>query len=398
MDRDTKTYLLLIVLPAMLITVAGLFLLVFGGRGLASEMRRAGKDEQFERYVRNLKSRLATRARAYPKDGDADLVWTKESAASNTNFSERAKYGWFNGTNGSIVGWARLDDGTIIGCYERPFRYVDSWNLHLLGIGFVMVLLLFFTLFAGGWHLVRTGRKVREDLELKNSFLDLISHELNTPLGSIVPLSSALASGAIKDEEHRAVALETMKRESSRMARMIGELLTVVRLRNGKFTFARERFNLCDVVENAVNLLRCRYQDCVIRVSCGTPINVIADPDKVEQVAINLVENACRYAGGGLIEVQCRVADGGMAALDVMDSGAEIPREKRERLFERFYQQSDGRGGETSGLGLGLSIVSGFIKGMGGRVRVDGRSGGGNVFTVEIPVARDSKKGDRTDD
>lgn len=386
MDRDTRTYLLLIGLPAILITAAGLSLLLFGGRGLASEVRRSGLDEQFERYERNMRQRLATRARAYARDGGADHVWTKDAAASNTNFSDRVKYGWFLGTNGVVIGWTRLDDGTVIGYDEKPFRHMDSPVLYLLGIGFVMVLLLFFTLFAGGWHLAWTARRVREDLEIKNSFLDLISHELNTPLGSIVPLSSALADGTIKDERRRAVALDTLKRESSRMARMIGELLTVVRLRNGKFTFARESVDLREVAENAAQLLRCRYPDCVINVRQGTPIRVVADCDKVEQVAINLIENACRYAGGGTIEVQCRDCGDGMAALDVMDRGEGIPRDRRERLFERFYQQGTERGGETYGLGLGLSIVSGFVKGMGGRVGVADRDGGGSVFTVTLPV------------
>ena len=171
MDRDTRTYLLLIGLPAILITAAGLLLLLFGGRGLASEMRRSGYDEQFGRYERNMRQRLATRARAYVKDGGADHVWAKDASASNTNFSDRVKYGWFAGTNGAVIGWTRLGDGTVIGYDEKPFRYEDSPELYLLGIGFVMVLLLFFTLFAGGWRLAWTARRVREDLEVKNSFL-----------------------------------------------------------------------------------------------------------------------------------------------------------------------------------------------------------------------------------
>lgn len=395
MDRDTRTYLLLIGLPAILITAAGLLLLLFGGRGLASEMRRSGYDEQFGRYERNMRQRLATRARAYVKDGGADHVWAKDASASNTNFSDRVKYGWFAGTNGAVIGWTRLEDGTIIGYDEKPFRYEDSPELYLLGIGFVMVLLLFFTLFAGGWRLAWTARRVREDLEVKNSFLDLISHELNTPLGSIVPLSSALADGTIKDERRRAIALDTLKRESSRMARMIGELLTVVRLRNGKFTFARESVDLRDVAESAARLLRCRYPDCVINVRQGAPVRAVADCDKVEQVAINLIENACRYAGGGLIEVQCRDCGDGMAAIDVMDRGEGVPRDRRERLFERFYQHDAERGGETCGLGLGLSIVAGFVKGMGGRVGVADRDGGGSVFTVALPAAASGKDGGR---
>ncbi len=393
MDRDMRTYLLLIVLPAILITAAGLCLLVFGGRGLAAEVRRSGMEEQVERYERNMRQRLQTRARAYARDGGADYVWTKGEAAASSNFSDRVKYGWFHGTNGTVVGWTRLDDGTVIGYDERPFRSEDSLMLYGLGIGFVIVLLMFFTLFAGGWRLAMDARRVREDLEVKNSFLDLISHELNTPLGSIVPLSSALAEGRIRDVRRRAVALETLRRESSRMARMIGELLTVVRLRNGKFTFLRETVGLRAVAESAACLLRCRYPDCVISVLPGDEVKAVADCDKLEQVAINLLENACRHAGGAPIEVRCRRCGGGTVALDVMDRGEGIPPECRGRLFDRFYQRGAEGGGDGVGLGLGLSIVSGFARGMGGSVRVADRSGGGSVFTVTLnaPSARDDR-------
>lgn len=384
MDKDIRTYILFIGLPAALITAAGLSLLVFGASGLASEMRSAERDVQFDRYERNLKARLATKARAYGRDGEAaDHVWSREAAAGDTNFSERVKYGWFRRADGAaVVGWVRLDDGTVIGYDTAPFRYEDNWTLYLFGTGVALILLLFFVLFAGGGRLVWSARKARRDLEVKDSFLDMISHELNTPLGSIVPLSSALASGVIKDPERRAAALATVKSESARMARMIGELLTAVRLRNGKISFARDRFDVREAVEAAVALVRERYRDCAIAVESGDSVFAVADRDKVEQVAINLIENACRYAGEKPIEVSCREC-GGSAVIEVMDRGVPIPRERMGRLFERFYQDGTHEGRE--GLGLGLSIVSGFVRGMGGGVRAVPRSGGGNAFTVTLP-------------
>jgi len=384
MDRDIRTYFLFIGLSAVLITAAGLLLLVFGSSGLTDEMRRARREVQFERYETNLKLRMATRVRAYEKDGKADYRWDKGLAPIGTNVSLRFKYGWIPSTNGTVIGWARLGDGSVIGYNERGFVYQDRWGLYLFGLGAVLVVLFCIILFSNSWRLVGTARRAREDLEVKESFLDMASHELNTPLASIVPLAAALAEGGIKEARHQAEALETVRRESVRMARMIDELLTMVRLRNGKLTFARVPVELGEVVASAVGLVRRRYPDCALSVSGESPVRACADRDKVEQIVINLLENACKYAGEATIEVAFRSSADGQVEVVVADRGPGLPPGPRERLFERFYQGKE----ETApqrGLGLGLAIVAGFVRGMGGTVVALDRAGGGSVFKVTLP-------------
>ena len=384
MDRDIRTYFLFIGLSAVLLTAAGLLLLVFGTSGLTDEMRRARREVQFEHYESNLKARLLTRVRAYEKDGKADYRWDKGLAPIGTNVSPYVKYGWIPSTNGTVIGWARLGDGSVIGYNERGFVYQDRLKHYLFGLGAVVMILIFILLFSNSWRLVGTARRAREDLEIKETFLDVVSHELNTPLASLVPLTSALAEGGIKEARHQAEALETVRRESMRMARMIDELLTMVRLRNGKLTFARAPFELGEGVASAVGLMRRRYPDCALAVSGKSPVIACADRDKVEQIVINLVENACKYAGEATIEVTFRSVADGQAAVMVADRGPGLPPGSRERLFERFYQGSD----ETAsrrGLGLGLAIVAGFVRGMGGTVVAMDRAGGGSVFKVTLP-------------
>jgi len=384
MDRDIRTYFLFIGLSAVLITAAGLLLLVFGSSGLTDEMRRARREVQFERYEANLKARLLTRVRAYEKDGKADYRWDKGLAPIGTNVSPYVKYGWIPSTNGTVIGWARLGDGSVIGYNERGFVYQDRLTHYLFGLGAVVMILVFIILFSNSWRLVSTARRAREDLEVKETFLDMVSHELNTPLASIVPLASALAEGGIKEARHQAEALETVRRESMRMARMIDELLTMVRLRNGKLTFARAPFELGEVLASAVGLMRRRYPDCALSVSGESPVIACADRDKVEQVIINLVENARKYAGEATIEVSYRSGAEGRVEVSVADRGPGLPSGPRDRLFERFYQGSD----ETAprrGLGLGLAIVAGFVRGMGGTVEARNRAGGGSVFKVTLP-------------
>ena len=384
MDRDIRTYFLFIGLSAVLITAAGLLLLVFGTRGMTEEMKRTRHEVQFERYDSNLRSRLLRRVKAYAKDGKADYRWDKGLAPIGTNASPRVKYGWFPSTNGTVIDWARLGDGSVIGYNVPPFKYRDNLTLYLFGLSAVLVILFCIILFSNSWRLVNTARRAREDLEVKETFLDMVSHELNTPLASIVPLASALAEGSIKEKRHQAEALETVRRESVRMARMIEELLTMVRLRNGKLTFARAPFELGEVVTSAVGLMRRRYPDCALSVSGESPVRACADRDKVEQVVINLVENACKYAGDETIEVSFHPAADGQVEVTVMDRGPGLPPGPREKLFERFYQGTD----ETAplrGLGLGLAIVAGFVRGMGGAVEALDRAGGGSVFRVTLP-------------
>ena len=112
----------------------------------------------------------------------------------------------------------------------------------------------------------------------------------------------------------------------------------------------------------------------------------MADRDKTEQVVINLIENACRYAGDETIEVGYQADGRRRVQITVADRGAGIPETERSRLFERFYQMApDDPENGGCGLGLGLNIVAGSVRGMGGMVAVSERPGGGSVFTVELP-------------
>ena len=380
MNRDFKLYLMFIVLPAILLTAAGLLTLMFGVGGLAAEMGpRRSEAESRIAYSKRIRNAMAGKAKRFRNGGEADYVWSEDTVPWGTNMARRTKYGYFAGENGASIGWARLDDGRVIGYDMAPFRYEDRRSLYVIGT--VMVAMLFFVLAAGGWMLVRSAIRSRRELEMKDSFLDLVSHELNTPLGSIVPLSTALVADGIRDERRRREALNTISRESARMARMIEELLTAVRIRNGRIAYAKERFDLREAVQSAAGLVRTRYPDCAIRVDDGAPAMALADRDRTEQVAINLIENACRHAGGDEVEVACEAA-GNTVRMEVRDRGEGVTDEQRRHVFERFYQADPE---SEQGLGLGLNIVAGFVKGMGGAVSVAARDGGGSVFAVELP-------------
>lgn len=390
MDREIRTYFLFIGLPAVLITAAGLFALVFGVSGIAKEIEASGEGRQRDRFERNVKNRMATKLKSYRKDGAADYLWSVDSLPWGTNVPPRTKYGVFVSTDGAAIGWAKVDGETVIGYRVPPFKPGSRTTLYLFAVGAAMVALLFFALAAGGMLLARAARRAREDLEVKNSFLDVVSHELNTPLGSIVPLSSALANGGIKDESRRRAAISVISHESARMARMVSELLTVVRLRNGKLNFAREKFDLRKIAERAASLVRVRYPGRAVATGAGEAVFAVADADKTEQVIANLLDNACRHAGEDAVSVSCSRTADGFACVEVSDRGPGVPEDARRRIFERFYQADPEPAG--AGLGLGLNIVSGFVGGMGGTVEVRPRSGGGSVFSVKLPGGGETER------
>jgi two-component system sensor histidine kinase RpfC len=176
------------------------------------------------------------------------------------------------------------------------------------------------------------------------------------------------------------------------MARMIAELLTVVRLKNGKLSFERRRVELREVMEHAVSLVRVRHPDCVIKMPGVASVCALADADKTEQVIVNLVENACRHAGEDEVEVSCSTGADGLACVEVADRGTGFSEEERQHLFDRFYQTPSGVG--DGGLGLGLNIVAGFVSGMGGTVSVRAREGGGSVFSVKLPLCGEGTEGE----
>ena len=384
MDRDIRIYFLFIVLPAVVITFAGIFTLIFGVSGIAAEMEFSGKASQIERYERRIKDRMATKLKTYKKTGEVDYIWKTKSIPWIANVSTRAKYGLHINEEGKTIGWARVDDHTVIGSDMPSFKEEKSVTLYVFIIGAVMAALLCLVLFTGGVMLFRATKRARDDLEAKDSFLDVVSHELNTPLGSVVPLSSALAGGRIKDSARRQEAIETISRESSRMARMIEELLTVVRLRNGKLAFAKECVDIRETATQAASLVCVRHSDCKIFVEDGDSIYAIADSDKIEQVLVNLIENACKYASDDPIIVSCKIISPETACIEVADRGPGFSEKERKRIFERFYRLT--RDSAESGLGLGLNIVSGFVAGMGGNVSVYPRKGGGSIFRVELPL------------
>lgn len=218
---------------------------------------------------------------------------------------------------------------------------------------------------------------VRRSDELKTVLLRSVSHDLRTPLTSIIAGGSALGSESLSAEE-RGELSEGIVAEGRRLSRLVENLLDLSRLEAGKAEPHRDAVDLADVIEAARRGLG---DPAPIRLSidAGLPL-VEADAAQLERAFANLLENAVRYGGGRPVQVRSR-AVGGNIVVRVVDQGAGIPEGERARLFEPF------RHGEAanSGSGLGLAIARGFIEANGGEIEVESLPGQGTSFVVALP-------------
>lgn len=218
---------------------------------------------------------------------------------------------------------------------------------------------------------------VRRSDELKTMLLRSVSHDLRTPLTSIIAGGSALGSETLTSEE-RAELSEGIVAEGSRLSRLVENLLDMSRLEAGKAEPHRGPVDLADVLEAAQ---QGQGESESIRLSLDAELPMVeADAAQLERAFANLLENAVRYGDGRPVQVRSRVV-GGNIVVRVVDQGPGIPEGEWERLFEPF-QHGDAT---NAGSGLGLAIAKGFVEANGGEIAVESLPGQGTSFVVTLP-------------
>jgi K+-sensing histidine kinase KdpD len=217
---------------------------------------------------------------------------------------------------------------------------------------------------------------------LRNAVLSSVSHDLRTPLAVVMGAVTALIDGddALPKARQREY-LETIANEASRLNRLVRNLLDMTSLEAGAMRARKEWQPLEEVVGVALNRLEEPLQNRPVTVSIPAEASLAPfDASLVEQVLINLVENAIKYtpADAG-IEIGARRVDGGVE-VEVADSGPGVPPGKEEQIFEKFHRAS-----AVGGMGIGLTICRGIIVAHGGRISSENRPSGGASFRFLLP-------------
>jgi two-component system sensor histidine kinase KdpD len=224
---------------------------------------------------------------------------------------------------------------------------------------------------------------------LRGTLLSSISHDLRTPLASIEGAGTALLEvPADAGADDRRELLETIVEESRRMTRMVTNLLDMVRVESGALTMHRAWIPVEEVIGVARLRLDPLLADRAVQVELPTdPLLVFADEILLEQVLVNLLENAVRYTPPRSPIQIAAFTSGPEVIVEVADRGPGVPEGERETVFRKFYRVAPGgrTGGLTAGTGLGLAICRGVISAHGGRIWVEPHEGGGASFRFALP-------------
>lgn len=271
-----------------------------------------------------------------------------------------------------------------------PARGAQSlkWTLGLL------IFVLVVTIGAGSWLIVTDMRRQLAAARQKTDFVSNVSHEFQTPLTSIKMFSELLAEGRIPESEKQQSYLHIIAAEASRLSRMLDQVLDFSRLERGEQKYTRRPCDLVSLARDSVEAYRPQLESGGFELRCHWPetaVEVLAEPDAIAQVLLNLLSNAEKYSKGAKeieLSLESDLNHEGWAEVQVKDRGPGVPRSSEERIFEKFYRADDSLSSGIPGSGLGLTLAREIARAHGGDVLYRSREGGGSCFVLRLPVFR----------
>ena len=239
-------------------------------------------------------------------------------------------------------------------------------------------------------RLMQKNKELKQLDELRSNLVDTVSHEFRTPLTSIKGYTSRLLRQDIEiDKETEIKSLKTIKRQAERLSRMVEDLLVIPDIEGAKLNMNIDKINLAELAELALHSLKSVETD---NIKIDIPENfpqIYADKDRLEQVLINLLENAKKYAKEDSLIHLTAYAKTDVAYIKVENEAPYIPKEKIEQLFDKFARLDDKTTRTTRGAGLGLFIVKGLVEAMSGTIKIHSTQDDKFVVNITMPVAND---------
>ena len=238
-------------------------------------------------------------------------------------------------------------------------------------------------------ELKAANERLKELDRMKDEFVSTVSHELRTPLTSIRAFSEILHGNLDLPRGQRQEFLAITVKETERLTRLINDLLDIAKIESGRMEWHMESHDLRDLVSEAATSVSQLFREHGVTLVQHLPAQAataLVDRDRVQQVIINLLSNACKFCPEQTGRVEARLApiDAGLR-LTVKDNGPGIPPEALDRVFEKFHQVKEGDGGTEKGTGLGLAICRGIVEHHGGRIWAENSPDVGATFVCEVP-------------
>lgn len=235
-------------------------------------------------------------------------------------------------------------------------------------------------------QLKRKNVELKDLNEFRSNLIDTVSHEFRTPLTSIQGYTSRLLRQDIEiDEDTKQKSLRTIKKQSERLSRMVEDLLVVPDIEGAKIRISLEPLWLNKIIESAINLVKIEGRVIVNNTPEDFPL-IMADKDRLEQILVNLLENAVKYSDEESLIVLDSIIENDFAKIYVKNKCEVIPEDKLKRLFEKFTRIDDKTTRTTRGTGLGLFIVKGLVEVMRGEIKLYSNEQNGFVAEIKLPV------------
>jgi signal transduction histidine kinase len=247
-------------------------------------------------------------------------------------------------------------------------------------------------------QLARQNDELLEADRLKDEFVALISHDLRTPLTSIVGYVELVLDEAVepKLDDERRTHLAIVSRSAERLLRLVDDLLFVARLQAGRLAIEAREIDLAEIAASAVDAARPLAEQNGLTLSyLGEPhVRIEGDRGRMFQLLDNLISNAIKFTPeGGRVDVHAVHAAGGVA-LEVSDTGIGLGPGELERVFERFFRSERATDQQIPGTGLGLFISRAIAQAHGGTITASSRTGSGTTFRIELPLRVEPKPGE----
>lgn len=247
------------------------------------------------------------------------------------------------------------------------------------------------------------ARMAMEAKEMQQTFLGKMSHEIRTPMNGVVGMVNLLNTTSLTQEQQEFV--DGIKESSVNMIRIINDILDVTKIQSGKLVFEETDMVLKNLVNGVIFALKAGAEKKGIKliqhIDSQVPEVLVADPVRLNQVLLNLADNALKFTEKGSISIQVRVKesrpDGMMLEFIVADTGIGIPESKVHAIFESFTQAESDTTRKYGGTGLGLTIAKQLIEQQGGEIKVISREGKGTTFTFtfNFKLSRNTEAADK---
>ena len=225
---------------------------------------------------------------------------------------------------------------------------------------------------------------------IRTDFVANVSHELRTPVTAITTATETLLAGALDEPAEAVEFVGVIDRHGQRLRQLVDDLLDLAKIEAKSFRLVLAEMEVRPIAEHAISLMeeQAKRRRMTLRLEDSAPgLSARIDRRGLEQVLVNLLDNAVKYAGEGARVTVTARARGDRVEIAVADDGAGISPQHLGRIFERFYRVDAGRSRQLGGTGLGLSIVKHLVELMGGTVEVESEPGKGARFTVRLPAS-----------